>query len=330
MVTIKEIAKQLGISASTVSKGLNGAADISGELRHTVINTAIEMGYTAKRIKNSRHKKLCLFLEKTNYEPAIQFSLDIVLGFQQAAACEGRDITVIPYPISHNITITYDAYMLKHGFCGAFFVCSFPKDDWSSEFTSTVIPTVFLGNCCLGNPHTCQVSTDLYGALDIGISHLKSLNHKKIAFLNDAGNPDAIWLQRAYYMESAAHRLTAPDSMYACTTPLGKDAGIYLRRFLQAGATAFMCGSDMLARAVIKECALLGLSVPQDISVIGFGSFASSALAIPPLTTIGQNWKALGRGGYYALAALFQEITVSQTLLRAELILRDSTAPCRQ
>ena len=63
MVTIKEIAGKLGISASTVSKGLNGAADISGELRHTVINTAIEMGYTAKRIKNSRHKKLCLFLE---------------------------------------------------------------------------------------------------------------------------------------------------------------------------------------------------------------------------------------------------------------------------
>ena len=129
MVTIKEIAKQLGISASTVSKGLNGAADISGELRHTVINTAIEMGYTAKRIKNSRHKKLCLFLEKTSYEPAVQCSLDIVLGFQQAAACEGRDIIVIPYPISHNITITYDAYMLKHGFCGCLLYTSpSPRD----------------------------------------------------------------------------------------------------------------------------------------------------------------------------------------------------------
>lgn len=330
MVTIKEIAGKLGISVSTVSKGLNGAADISGELRHTVINTAIEMGYTAKRIKNSRHKKLCLFLEKTSYEPAIQFSLDIVLGFQQAAACEGRDINVIPYPVSHKITITYDAYMLKHGFCGAFFAGAFPKDNWSSEFTSTVIPTVFLGNHRLGNPHTCQVGTDLYGALDIGISHLQSLNHKKIAFLNDAGNPAATWLQQAYYTESAAHGLTAPNSMYACSTSFGKDTGIYLRRFLQTGTTAVICGSDMLARAVIKECAALGLSVPQDISVIGFGSLASSALAIPPLTTIGQNGNALGRSGYYALAALFQEIAVGQTLLRAELILRDSTAPCRQ
>lgn len=330
MVTIKEIAGRLGISASTVSKGLNGAADISGELRHTVINTAIEMGYAAKRMKNNKHKKLCLFLEKTGYEPAIPFSLDIALGFQQAAACEGRDITIIPYPISHKITITYDAYMLKHGFCGAFFVGSFPKDDWSSEFTSTIIPTVFLGTHRLDNPHTCQVDTDLFGALDIGISHLKSLNHKKIAFLNDVGNPAAIWLQRAYYTESAAHGLISPDSMYACTTPLGKDAGIYLRRFLQAGTTAVMCGSDMLARTVIKECAMLGLSVPQDVSVIGFGSFASSAFAVPPLTTIGQNWNALGKGGYYALAALFQEIAVGQTLLRAELILRDSTAPCRQ
>lgn len=51
MVTIKDIANRLGISVSTVSKGINGASDISDELRQQVLDTAIEMGYRSKRMR---------------------------------------------------------------------------------------------------------------------------------------------------------------------------------------------------------------------------------------------------------------------------------------
>lgn len=328
MVTIKDIAGRLGVSVSTVSKGLNGAADISGELRHTVINTAVEMGYAAKRVQNGSHKKLCIFLKKTDYEPAIQFNREIILGFQQAAACDGRDVSVIPYPISHKIAVTYDVYMLEHGFSGAFFIGAVPEDNWTRHLSSTVIPTVFLGTCRSVNPYICQVNTDFFNAVDAGISHLVSLNHKKIAFLNDAGNPDAIWLQRAYDASICSAPLTCGSSLYTCTEPLSGNTGVYVKRFVDAGATAIICGSDPLARTVMQECTQIGLSIPGDISVIGFGGFASSPLLSPPLTTISPNWHDLGKGGYYALSALFQKISVGKTLLRAELILRDSTAPC--
>ena len=52
MVTIKDIANRLGISVSTVSKGLNGASDISEDLRQMVLDTAVEMGYQSKKMKN--------------------------------------------------------------------------------------------------------------------------------------------------------------------------------------------------------------------------------------------------------------------------------------
>ena len=51
MATIKDIATRLGVSVSTVSKGLNGASDISEELRQMVLDTAVEMGYATKRSK---------------------------------------------------------------------------------------------------------------------------------------------------------------------------------------------------------------------------------------------------------------------------------------
>ena len=51
LATIKDIANRLGVSVSTVSKGLNGASDISDELRQMVLDTAVEMGYATKRSK---------------------------------------------------------------------------------------------------------------------------------------------------------------------------------------------------------------------------------------------------------------------------------------
>ena len=55
MATIKDIAHKLGISPSTVSKGLNGAHDISEEMRQQVLDTAIELGYASKKIKSRKH-----------------------------------------------------------------------------------------------------------------------------------------------------------------------------------------------------------------------------------------------------------------------------------
>lgn len=329
MVTIKDIACQLGISVSTVSKGLNGAADISRELRHTVINTAVETGYAVKRFRKNSSRKLCVFIEKTDYIPALESGCEVLLGFQQAAAFDDRTVYVIPYPIIHRISLSYDAYMLKHGFSGAFFVGSLPRDDWKKQLSSTVVPTVLLGNCSSASPCVSQISTDLFEAVDAGISHLLSLHHTRIAFLYDTGNPASAWFQRAFDTGARVHGFPCKSCLPASAKSLTQNAGIQTRRLLLEGTTAIMCDNDLLAHAVIKECAGLGLSVPQDVSIIGFGDFAAFPQASPPLTTIRQDWTALGKGGYYTLSALFQKISVGKTLLRAKLVLRGSTAPCK-
>ena len=67
MATIKDIAARLGVSISTVSKGLNGASDISEELRQTVLDTAVEMGYSTKRSRKVENRKLCILVELRFY-----------------------------------------------------------------------------------------------------------------------------------------------------------------------------------------------------------------------------------------------------------------------
>lgn len=73
MVTIKDIANKLGISVSTVSKGLNDASDISDEMRQLVLDTAIEMGYISKKMKRQDTKKVCILIENMEYENIEQF-----------------------------------------------------------------------------------------------------------------------------------------------------------------------------------------------------------------------------------------------------------------
>ena len=68
MATIKDIANRLGVSVSTVSKGLNGASDISNELRQMVLDTAVEMGYSTKRSKKEDRRKLAILIENMDYE----------------------------------------------------------------------------------------------------------------------------------------------------------------------------------------------------------------------------------------------------------------------
>ncbi len=72
MATINDIAEKLGISKSTVSKGLNNATDISDEMRRQILETAVELGYVNKRMQK-REKKICVLVENMEYDTPNQF-----------------------------------------------------------------------------------------------------------------------------------------------------------------------------------------------------------------------------------------------------------------
>ena len=136
MATIKDIANRLGVSVSTVSKGLNGASDISDELRQMVLDTAVEMGYSTKRSKKVENRKLCIFIENMNYETIDEFGYDIVLGFKQNAFRRKWDVDILPITPAFQEEEKYDTFLLKNGYCGAFLMglaCMIPgSSSWKT------------------------------------------------------------------------------------------------------------------------------------------------------------------------------------------------------
>lgn len=326
MVTIKDIANRLGVSASTVSKGLNGANDISDELRQIVLDTAVEMGYTTKRSRKEDNRKLCIFVENMNYEAPDEFGYEIVLGFRQNAIQHKWNVEIIPVTPEFQENSTYDTYLLRNSYSGAFLLGLALQDPWMKQLQLTTMPTVLLDNFISNNSNVCYIGTDNYEGITLAVSHLRARGHKKIAFLNGS----------LYSMVSNQRQEAFENAMEAAGLPLYKDlmaygyyvsdsAKYHVPGFLAAGATAIICGNDLIAQGVIEECTKRGFSVPKDISVIGFDDIPSSANLRPPLTTIRQERNELGRLGYVILNSLIHHIPISKTLLRPKLIIRKST-----
>lgn len=327
MATIKDIANRLGVSVSTVSKGLNGASDISEELRQMVLDTAVEMGYATKRSRKVENRKLAVFIENMEYETIDQFGYEVVLGFKQNAFRHNWDVSVIPVSPELQLSEKYDTYMLKHGFCGAFLIGFALHDEWMRQLETTTMPTVLFDNYIKNNPNVAYIGTDNFEGIDIAIEHLYTLGHKRIAFLNGSlYSMVSEERQEAYYTSMRAHGLDIIKELTAYGYYVADSAKYHVPAFLAAGATAIICGNDLIASGVITECRLRGLRVPEDISVVGFDDIPLSATLEPPLTTIRQERTELGKCAYVILNSLVHHIPICRTQIRASLIERESTA----
>ena len=241
MVTIKDIAKELGVSQGTVSKGLNNAPDVSETLKQKIVNTAIAMGYKSIKLKHAGSgKKLCIFMENMDYESSGQFGYDIVSGFRQEAVKEGFDVALLPITPAFQSNEPYDSFMFRNGFTGSFCVGFALEDPWLKEFKTTTIPTVLFDNYVSKNPNTCYVGTDSAEIMELIVSHLYRLGHRKIAFLNGSKN-SLITEQRmeGFYNSMNKRKLTVDDGLAIYAYFVARVAEDHIDSFLNKKITVY-------------------------------------------------------------------------------------------
>jgi len=327
MVTIQDIANECGVSISTVSKALNGGHDISEALRSEILDKAVAMGYTSRKAKKRQNRRLVVFVENMEFDTPDQFGYDIVLGFRQAAGKEEWAVDVINVTPEFQDEKPYDAYMLEKGYSGSFALGFSLKDPWMEQFNYTRVPTALLDNMIPMNPYVCNIGTDSEEGIGLAVEHLISLGHEKIAFLNGSVDSLVSNQRMSAYLRTIVKNHIPVDPALAIYSYFIADAAHYhVPNLLNAGATAIICGNDLLAEGVIESVRDCGLRVPEDVSVIGFDDIPTSAEFDPPITSIRQDRLALGRNGYYVLHAILNSVAQSISMLRAELVVRSSTA----
>ncbi|MEG1459438.1 MAG: LacI family DNA-binding transcriptional regulator [Acetivibrio sp.] len=326
MATIKDIAEHLGIAVSTVSKGLNGASDISEETRQLVLDTAVEMGYTTKKMRKPENKKVCVFVENMDYESIDQFGYDIVTGFKKEAMRKKWEVTIIPTSLNLQTAERYDTYMLKNEFSGGFLIGFTLHEDWIKQLHETNVPTVLFDNYISNNNHIGYVGTDSSEGIYEAVKHLYEKGHRKIAFLNGSKNSMVSQQrQQAFVQSMQSFDLPTQEELMDYGYYVPDCARYHVPTFIENGATAIMCASDLIATGVIEELKRQGKRVPEDISVTGFDDLPIASRYIPSITTIQQDRCNLGKSAVMLLDGLMHNVSISKILLRAKFIERNST-----
>lgn len=332
MANIKDIAEHLGISISTVSKSLNNATDVSDETKEKVLNAALELGYSPKRKKNNGisgfERKVCIFIENMDYTNNDQFGYDLIKGFRQAAELKHWQVDIVPAQL-HALTsrsYDYDMFMLTNNYSGGFVISVSMHNDYNMQYSKTSVPTVLFDNYVVGNSKVGYVGSDATEGFSLAVEHLFKLGHKRIAFLNGAKNA-FVSSQRteAFRRAMKSFGLYADSNLIESGYYVPDCAKYHVPKFLDHGATAIICASDIIALGAISEVQKRGLKVPEDVSIIGFDDLPLCINVSPTITTIRQDRLNLGKSAVNLLDSLINNIPVSRTILRCELIPREST-----
>lgn len=177
-----------------------------------------------------------------------------------------------------------------------------------------------------------SVFVDNRAAVRNATSYALLLGHKKLGFIG--GRPDSPISvdRRAGFLDALTAAGLSPPHHLMIDGAFSIEAGIRAAELIlsyRQGVTAIVCGSDELAIGALQAVKAAGLRVPQDLSVIGFDDIDFASYTDPPLTTVSQPRKALGRA---AMALLMEMLDDPDTpprkkLLPTHLVIRGSSGP---
>ncbi|MBQ2735036.1 MAG: LacI family DNA-binding transcriptional regulator [Clostridia bacterium] len=324
-MTIKEIAAELGLSASTVSKALNNASDISVETRNRVNNYARSIGFSLHR--NQESKRICVLFENMDSHSNSQVGYPVLTGFQQAA--NAYHYEVIIEHCSDKNPPNLKKLCQENNFCGLMILGTKLNSAIIKELESTNIPAMLMDSY-VKNPKVACISSDNINSVAAIVEHLIGLGHRKIGFLG--GDKDSIVTRERFsgYLIGLMEGDIEFNSSYVRYGNYTENCGLEAADdFAEMGVTAVVCASDLIAIGLISGLRKRGLHVPEDISVSGFDNLDVARYFTPSLTTVKQDFISLGENAFTLLRQAIKGNKTKRITIHTEPIFRDSTAPAK-
>ncbi|MEZ0537499.1 LacI family DNA-binding transcriptional regulator [Caldicellulosiruptoraceae bacterium PP1] len=328
--TIKDIAKALGISPSTVSRALNNYSDINPQTKDKVMEMARKLNYTpnlfAKSLVTNKTKRIGLFIEDMEREGIYgTFYYEILASFRKVAIDNGYEVVLLSTTSEEQKRIHLETIFSEKHLEGAFIMGLRTDDQYIKEIEEISYPIV-LFDIPIKSQNIGYVSIDNQKGAQLAVDYLISLGHKKIGFLN--GHDKAYVSQERLngYILSLLKNSIEYNKDFVINGDFAEESGYKnAEKFLEMKVTAIFAASDMMAIGLIKRFKELNVRIPEDISIIGFDDISLSSYITPTLTTIRQDKTEIGRSAFYLLLNLMSKQPINQIILEPELIKREST-----
>nr|WP_214107188.1 LacI family DNA-binding transcriptional regulator [Acrocarpospora catenulata] len=328
---LAEVAKKVGVSEATVSRVLNGKPGVSDATRAAVLTALDVLGYERPtQLRGERARLVGLVLPELG-NPIFPALAEIVGG---ALAQRGFTPVLCTRTAGGLSEADYVEMLLEQQVSGVVFAGGhFAEADAPHEHYHRLLALglpVVLVNAASDNLDFPRVSTDDAVAVEQAFGHLVSLGHEHLGLV--LGPEDHIPSRRklaALQLAAAAAGIDQISVEHAMFSLEGGQA--VTNRLIKNGVTGIICASDPLALGAIRAVRRLGMSVPEDISVVGFDDSNFMNCTNPPLTTVRQPIEAIGRAAVTLLVNQIDGavVTAEELLYEPELVVRGSTAPAK-
>jgi LacI family transcriptional regulator len=328
---IREIAKRARVSTATVSRTVNRVPTVDPRLAKRVWKVVEELGYfpntQARALVSGRSRIFGLIVsEITN-----PFFPEIVQVFENIAVQHGYEILITS--TIHDLTRMQTAVrrMLERRVDGVAVMTFGMEDSVLNDLKLRNVPLVFV-DVGPQRPRVSNIKIDYLHGIRQAVQHLAAMQHVQIGFIAGPLHlKSALAREEAFIASMKEIGLAVPPEyvVEGNHTIEGGMAGFSRLFALPTPPTAILCSNDMTAIGVMRKSHEMGISIPQDLSLIGFDNIRLAEFIVPPLTTVQMSQAELAQIAFHALLNDVQrdkpEPKGTEYPLQTSLVLREST-----
>ena len=333
MVTLREIAKECKVSVATVSKALNDMKDVSPETKEEIKNTARRLGYypnsSARALKTNRTYNIgVLFVDESNSGLTHDYFAQVLDSFKKSVEKEGYDLTFINS--THNRNLTYLEHSRYRGVDGMVIACVDFDDPQVLELVRyDAIPVVTIDH--VFDYRIAVMSDNIQGMHDL-VEYAYSKGHRRMAYIS--GDDTAVTRNRvgSFVRSLEKHYIDTPEEYLISSAYRNPELAYkYTRQLLQLmdSPTCIFYPDDYSAIGGINAIRDVGLSVPDNISVVGYDGSYISQIMSPRLTTLRQDTAKIGSVAAEKLIHLIENprtTLIQRFVMNGELVAGESVA----
>lgn len=311
MSSVRKIAKQAGVSITTVSRALNNDASVSAATREKVLTIANRTGYVAtvgRRV--TTNIGFAYTGEQTIAHP---YDAAVLEGVAAGVDEKRFDVVLIDIQRDRREGETFTQFFMRKGIRGVVLRTMAQGRDICREIAAEGFPHVVISERFDDDPAVCCIDCDSKPDSFRAVEYLISLGHERIAFgVHNVPDRDHNDRLEGYCESLIKHGLDVCDELIF-RQPYTLPGGATIMRLVMSSTerpTAVYFADPMLGIGAVKTAHEMGIRIPEDISVIGFDDTDSRFAVHPTLTAVCQDARALGA---QASRTLIRRLTGSVT-----------------
>ncbi len=324
-----DVATRAGVSHQTVSRVVNGSPNVSPHTHARVVEAIEELGYRPNRLARAlvtqRSGQIGVCVARLGYYGPSSMVTSIHTAAQKAGY--GIQLAVLQDVTAKSVRGAID-HLVAEGAEAIALITPERTGLASVAGSQLTVPVVMLNASPAAS--TTTVSVDQAAGARLAVEHLISLGHRRIAHL---AGPEG-WAETTSRQQTWREVMTEaglPTTARVVGDWSAADGYRLGAHIAEAGVTAVFSANDQMALGLLRSLAERGIRVPEDISVIGFDDIPEAGYLRPPLSTVRQDFDALGTAAIELLLEAMRGATPPRAIaVTPELILRGSTGPARE